>query len=153
MVTDSTESGYGSSSTLEAMDSLSPERRSENMRRILGKDTGPEIAVRRLVHRMGYRYRLHAKDLPGKPDLIFRSSKKVIFVHGCFWHQHQGCRHGRLPLSRRDYWETKLSRNAARDRKHAIALQQLGWQLLIIWECEISQTERLIQRLQTFLTN
>src|ERR1700761_3512616 len=96
-------------------DHLSPERRSKKMSRISSKDTKPELVVRRLLHGLGYRYRLHRKDLPGKPDLVFTKRKKVIFVHGCFWHQHSECREGRIPGSRLDYWEAKLKRNVERD--------------------------------------
>src|SRR5271170_2821856 len=108
------------------MDQLSKARRSENMRQIRSKDTQPEMHVRKLTHRLGYRYRLHAKDLLGKPDLVFASKQKVIFVHGCFWHQHQKCREGRLPASRPEYWIPKLTRNTDRDKQHIASLRRLG---------------------------
>ncbi len=120
------------------MDALTRTQRSENMRRIRSKDTAPEMLVRSLVHGMGYRYRLHAKDLPGRPDLVFRSRKKAIFVHGCFWHQHSGCRDGRLPVSRQEYWGPKLSRNVERDLLHRNSLVRMGWKVLVVWECEVN---------------
>ncbi|WP_080311441.1 very short patch repair endonuclease [Burkholderia pseudomallei] len=125
--------------------------RSENMRRIRSKDTQPEMAVRRLVHAMGYRYRLHRKDIPGKPDLVFPSRRKVIFIHGCFWHQHSGCREGRPPRSNTDYWLPKLRRNQERDR---VALEQLavsGWETLIIWECETKDSSAVATKIRRFL--
>lgn len=131
-------------------DRLSPTRRSENMRRIKGKDTAPEMVVRRLVHGMGYRYRLHAKDLPGKPDLVFRRRKAVVFVHGCFWHQHD-CRDGRQPGSRQDYWRPKLARNVERDRDAVERLITDGWRVLVVWECETGDTMVLARRLSKFL--
>jgi DNA mismatch endonuclease (patch repair protein) len=132
-------------------DHLSPERRSKNMSRISSKDTKPELVVRRLLHGLGYRYRLHRKDLPGKPDLVFTKRKKVIFVHGCFWHQHSECREGRIPGSRLDYWEAKLKRNVERDARHLSDLGEAGWQALILWECEIKDQKTLQKRLQKFL--
>ena len=108
------------------MDKLTPERRSENMRRIKNKGMKPEMAVRRLVHGLGYRYRLHRKDLPGRPDLTFGPKRKVIFVHGCFWHQHSQCREGRPPGSNAGYWGPKLARNVERDAQHLASLKELG---------------------------
>src|SRR5258708_32237927 len=120
------------------MDRLTPESRSENMRRIKGKNTKPEMAVRRLVCSLGYRYRLHRKDLPGKPDLVFGTKRKVIFVHGCFWHGHErdGCLDGRWPKSNAAYWHPKLARNKERDAERLTALKKMGWRVLTIWECE-----------------
>lgn len=109
------------------------------------------MAVRRMVHAMGYRFRLHRKDLPGKPDLVFPGLGKVIFVHGCFWHQHPQCREGRLPKSRPEYWEPKLNKNRERDRSSVSALQEAGWGVLVIWECEISKVSDLTQKLSSFL--
>jgi DNA mismatch endonuclease (patch repair protein) len=109
------------------------------------------MIVRRIVHGMGYRYRLHAKDLPGRPDLVFRKAKKVIFVHGCFWHQHRACREGRIPGSRQEYWTPKLTRNVERDAEHTAALKQNGWSQLIVWECEMRDDPSLHKRLQEFL--
>lgn len=132
-------------------DKLTAERRSANMARIRNKDTKPEMVVRKLVHGMGYRYRLHRKDLPGKPDLVFGPRKKVIFVHGCFWHQHS-CREGRIPNSRREYWEPKLRRNVERDHEAIAELQRKGWDVLVIWECEVKDVELLRSKIKAFLS-
>jgi DNA mismatch endonuclease, patch repair protein len=121
------------------------------MSRIRKRDTAPELVVRRSVHRLGYRFRLHRNDLPGTPDLVFPRLRKVIFVHGCFWHQHS-CRLGcKVPQTRQDYWLPKLERNVARDREAAAALVAAGWQILIIWECEIGNLGVLEERLRSFL--
>lgn len=114
----------------------------------------PELSVRSLVHRMGYRYRLHAKDLPGKPDLVFRPRKKVIFVHGCFWHQHakEDCRDGRQPKSNTGYWAPKLARNVERDASNVAALEAAGWRVLVLWECEVLKDGPKLQtRIRKFL--
>ena len=136
-------------------DKISKERRSENMRRIRSKDMKPEMAVRRLVHGMGYRYRLHRKDLPGKPDLVFSSRRKVIFVHGCFWHQHSDpvCLDGRPPKSNTGYWHTKLRRNVERDAKNQNDLAIRGWKSFVVWECETGNTEQMRLKLDAFLSN
>jgi DNA mismatch endonuclease, patch repair protein len=133
------------------MDKLSAERRSENMRQIRSKNTNPEVLLRRLIHAQGYRFRLHRKDLPGKPDLVFSSRRKVIFVHGCFWHQHPGCREGRLPSSRLEYWGPKLQRNRQRDLANRLELKRKGWTCLTIWECELSDTDAVMKRVRRFL--
>jgi DNA mismatch endonuclease (patch repair protein) len=133
------------------MDRLTTELRSRNMSRIRSKDTKPEMVVRRLVHGMGYRYRLHAKDLPGKPDLVLRSRKKVIFVHGCFWHGHAGCREGRTPSSRAGYWAPKLARNVERDRQNLSQLRRLGWKALVLWECQLGSRAEIERRVKMFL--
>lgn len=125
--------------------------RSENMRRIRSKDTAPEMAVRSLAHRLGYRYRLHRKDIPGKPDLVFPSRRKVIFIHGCFWHQHPGCREGRPPKSNTAYWLPKLERNMERDKDALARLAAAGWDVLVIWECETKDAEILARTLTGFL--
>lgn len=117
-------------------DRLSEERRSWNMSRIRGKDTTPEKAVRSLLHRLGYRFRLHVRNLPGCPDIVLPKYKTVIFVHGCFWHRHRGCKNCTTPTNRREFWVNKLEGNAARDKKHQRALRKLGWKVLIVWECE-----------------
>ena len=134
-------------------DRLTPEERSENMRRIKSKDTSPEMIVRRLTHRMGYRFRLHRNDLPGKPDLVFPSRRKVIFVHGCFWHQHDniGCKIGRIPKSRTGYWVPKMQRNIERDRINLQKLASMGWKYLVVWECETKNTELLAEKINRFL--
>lgn len=132
------------------VDSLTPEQRSERMSRIRAKDSKVEMVVRRTVHGMGFRYRLHAANLPGKPDLIFPRRKKVIFVHGCFWHRHD-CKLGRVPKSRLDFWLPKLDKNKERDRANREALTALGWECLTIWECEINNKEALGARLKQFL--
>jgi len=113
----------------------------------------PEMYVRRYVHALGYRYRLHAPGLPGKPDLVFKKLRKVIFVHGCFWHLHKACREGRIPESRRGYWEPKLIRNVERDREHIAALRRLGWKLLVVWECEMKDTQRVERKLIQYLSD
>jgi DNA mismatch endonuclease, patch repair protein len=120
------------------------------MQAVKTKDTGPEIAVRRLLHRLGYRYRLHRKDLPGRPDIVFPGRKKAIFVHGCFWHAHD-CAKGRAPKSRLEYWGPKLARNVARDAENVAALRTLGWTILTVWQCELHETKALERRLRTFL--
>ena len=134
-------------------DKLTPGQRSRNMSRIRSKDTSPEMAVRRIVHGLGFRYRLHRKDLPGKPDLTLPRLKKVIFVHGCFWHQHDDpkCKIVRKPKSRKDYWYPKLRRNVERDREHQKRLKKLGWQFILIWECEVENTSKLTRKLSEFL--
>ncbi len=124
--------------------------RSANMRAIRGKDMLPELAVRKLVYAMGYRYRLHGKGLPGKPDLVFGSRRKVIFVHGCFWHSHD-CKTAHIPKTNRAYWVPKLERNRARDEKNLAALKEQGWGALIIWECETREERGLKRRLKQFL--
>ncbi|MBD3785751.1 MAG: DNA mismatch endonuclease Vsr [Sphingomonadales bacterium] len=131
-------------------DKISPERRSENMRRIRSRDMKPEMAVRRMVHGMGYRYRLHRRDLPGKPDLVFGPRRAVIFVHGCFWHQHD-CRDGHSPKSNTGYWGEKLRRNVERDAEARARLEADGWRVLVIWECEAHELGALSARLVAFL--
>lgn len=133
------------------MDKLDAKRRSENMRRIRSKDSKPELKVRQLVHGMGYRYRLHGKGLPGKPDMVFASRRKIIFVNGCFFHQHEGCADGRIPKSRLDYWKPKLTRNVERDSQNFRDLQALSWEVMIVWECETKDGDLLAKRIQEFL--
>ena len=125
--------------------------RSENMRRIRSKDTAPEMTVRRLVHGLGYRYRLHQKDIPGKPDLVFSGRRKAIFIHGCFWHQHSTCKEGRPPKSNANYWLPKLARNVERDKAALTQLVATGWDALVIWECETKNDEAMRQVLLDFL--
>jgi DNA mismatch endonuclease (patch repair protein) len=135
------------------MDTLTRAQRSERMSRVRGKDTAPEIAVRRVVYGLGHRYRLHAKDLPGRPDIVFRRRRKVIFVHGCFWHRHRApsCRLARLPKSKLDFWRPKLEANRDRDVRNVAALRRAGWKILVIWECELDDKNRLLRRLRTYL--
>ena len=135
------------------MDTLTRTERSERMARIHGRDTKPEMVVRRMLHRMGCRYRLHRGDLPGKPDIVFGKRKKAIFVHGCFWHRHDdpACRLARLPKSKLDFWLPKLSANAERDARHQAELKRLGWNVLVVWECELRQSEQLENKLRQFV--
>ncbi len=128
-------------------DRLSKEQRSWNMSRIRSKDTKPEMIVRRLLHAMGVRFRLHRAALPGKPDIVLGPRRLVIFVHGCFWHRHPGCREATMPAANRDFWLAKLEGNAARDLRHRAALRKLGWRVAVIWECETKQPEKLARRL------
>lgn len=114
------------------------------------KNTGVEIRVRRMLFAAGYRFRVHRKDLPGRPDLDFPSRRKVVFVHGCFWHGH-GCPKGRLPKSRPEYWEPKIARNRQRDSEQVVALTEMGWSSLTVWECELKAPEELLQKLIRFL--
>jgi DNA mismatch endonuclease, patch repair protein len=135
------------------MDKLSPERRSENMRNIRGQDTSPELAARKLCREIGFSgYRIHRKELPGKPDIVWLSRKLAIFVHGCFWHGHD-CSEGiRKPKSNRSYWIPKIERNQQRDAENIRNLRAAGWNVFVIWECEITERRRLSQRLFKFLT-
>lgn len=132
-------------------DRVSKQARSENMRRITSSDTRPELVVRRLLHGMGYRYRLHRKDLPGKPDIVLGPRQKAIFVHGCFWHQHAACRAGRIPGSNSQYWVPKLRRNVERDALTQQALAAGGWEVLVIWECQIKDRAGLADTLRSFI--
>ncbi len=125
---------------------LTKERRSWNMSRIRSRDTRPEILVRSLLHRMGFRFRLHVRALPGRPDIVLPHHRTVIFVHGCFWHQHQGCVDGKRPATRTGYWEPKLARNVTRDTEHRAVLRALGWKVIVIWECEALRPEVLRNR-------
>jgi DNA mismatch endonuclease (patch repair protein) len=132
------------------MDNLTKEQRSACMARIRGNDTSPELVIRRLVHSMGYRYRVSTRGIPGRPDLVFLRRKKVIFVHGCFWHQHEGCNRASQPKSNTGYWSLKLERNLERDRKVQLELEALGWQSMVIWECEVKYEDRA-DRIRAFL--
>lgn len=134
-------------------DKLSVELRSQNMAAIRSTHTKPEVAVRRLVYGLGYRYRLHCEDLPGKPDLVFRHRRKVIFVHGCFWHLHPSakCLDARHPKSNKSYWGPKLLRNVARDKEHIAKLRSMGWSVMIIWDCETRQHDKIAKRITKFL--
>lgn len=127
------------------MDRLTPERRSEIMSRIRGKNTRPEMVVRRFLHGKGLRYRLHDRKLPGTPDLVFPSRKVAIFVHGCFWHGHADCKRAALPSTRTEFWSEKISTNVERDRRAEASLHEAGWKVIVVWQCEIdrSHLERL----------
>jgi DNA mismatch endonuclease (patch repair protein) len=116
------------------------------------KNTGPELLLRRLLHQSGYRYRLHSKSLPGKPDISFPRRRKAIFVHGCFWHGH-GCAKGRPPKSRSDYWAPKLQANKERDERHTARLADLGWSSIVVWQCELQDPEEALRRVKKFLDN
>lgn len=135
------------------MDTISPERRSENMRRIRGKDTRPELIVRRTLFSLGYRYRLHSDKLPGKPDVVFPTQRKAIFIHGCFWHNHsyRGCKIARFPKSNSGYWAEKLRRNVERDAARRADLRKMGWKVMVIWECQTKSIERQLGRIRRFL--
>ncbi len=126
-------------------------KRSWIMSRVRGKDTTAEIKVRSLTHRLGYRFRLHRKDLPGKPDLVFLSLRKVIFVHGCFWHGHECARGARTPKANREYWIEKIRKNIERDQKNQNLLKSLGWSVLTVWECETKDAMRLEETINKFL--
>jgi len=128
-----------------------PELRSRIMRAVKATDTSPEMTVRRLVHAMGYRYRLHREGLPGKPDLVFPRLRKVIFVHGCFWHGHNCPRGARMPVRNKQYWEAKIARNVARDKRELRRLRSLGWKCLVIWECQIRDLQRIRSTILRFL--
>ncbi len=132
-------------------DNLSPEDRRRTMQKVRDRDTSAEMIVRRLVYQLGYRYRLHRRDLPGKPDLVFMGRRKIVFVHGCFWHGHD-CKSGRKqPKTNSDYWSNKLRNNKQRDVKNREALESVGWKVLVVWECETKDVSRLQQRLVEFL--
>lgn len=133
------------------MDILAPEQRSVLMSRIRGKDTKPELAVRRIAHRLGFRFRVHRRDLPGTPDLVFPRLRKVVFVHGCYWHRHPGCRYAYSPKSNVSFWQAKFDANITRDRLVLDELTKLGWQVLTIWECEVKDEDKLVCRLATYL--
>lgn len=132
------------------MDTRSPEQRRRIMQAVKSKDTRPEMLVRRLLHSMGYRFRLHRKDLPGKPDIALPKHRKAIFVHGCFWHAH-GCPKGQPPKSRLDYWQPKLDQNVERDRTKIEQLTAQGWRVLVVWQCETKDINVLAQRLKAFV--
>src|SRR5438445_5840350 len=135
----------------EGKDGLSKERRSWNMSRIRGKDTAPEKVVRSVLHRMGFRFRLHSRRLPGRPDIVLPKHGTVVFVHGCFWHRHKGCKNCTTPTNRREFWVEKLEGNAARDKRNRLALRKLGWKTFVIWECEIEDRKRLENTLTQFV--
>ena len=121
------------------------EQRSRNMSAIKSKNTKPEIAVRKVLHSMGYRFRLHGKDLPGSPDIVLPKYKTVIFVHGCFWHRHENCKYATTPKTREEFWESKFKENVIRDKSNQKKLSAIGWKIIIVWECEIKDKNLLIK--------
>lgn len=132
-------------------DRLTPEARSRNMSAIRGKDTAPELTVRRMLHAMGYRFRLHRRDLPGIPDIVLPRHGKAIFVHGCFWHGHEGCRRASMPGTRQDYWLPKIERNRARDCRAVARMRRAGWSVAVVRECAVQRPDRLRERLRRFM--
>lgn len=126
-------------------DVLTPEQRRRNMRGIRGRDTKPEMRLRRTLHANGYRYRLHSRDLPGKPDLVLPRFSAVVFVHGCFWHRHHGCRYATTPSTRVEFWESKFQANVARDIANHEALIKRGWRVATIWECALRKQEQVVK--------
>jgi DNA mismatch endonuclease (patch repair protein) len=135
---------------LLGMDRISPEHRSWNMSRIRYRDTTPERTVRSLLHGLGLRFSLHRRDLPGKPDVVLPARRTVVFVHGCFWQQHAGCKLAVIPGTRTEFWEEKLGRNVQRDAENERALQRLGWRVVTVWECELAKQENVRTRLALF---
>lgn len=133
------------------MDVFSREKRSQIMSRVSGKNTKPEIVVRSLLHNLGYRFRLHRKDLPGKPDITLAKHKKVIFVHGCFWHGHGDCSRSKRPSTNEEFWREKLDKNIERDKATVNTLKKLGWKVLTVWTCEVKDTNKLKIKLLSFL--
>lgn len=133
-------------------DTRTPEQRSRIMSSVGTKDTGPELQLRRLLHKAGYRYRLYPRTLPGKPDIVFPARRKAIFVHGCFWHSH-GCSKGKPPKSRSDYWAPKLKANRERDILRLRQLNDLGWSAIVVWQCELTEPRAAFQRVKKFLEN
>lgn len=133
------------------MDIVTKEKRSWMMSRIRGRNTKPEMIVRSLAHQMGFRFRLHQKDLPGKPDLVFKQLNKIIFVHGCFWHHHGRCKIAHIPSTNKKFWREKFEKNKLRDKKNKKSLKKLGWEILTIWECETYKPEKVLRKLQIFL--
>ncbi len=133
------------------VDTVSPARRSEIMSRIRGKGTKPELLVRSVAHRLGFRFRLHQKKLPGSPDLVFPGRKTALFVHGCFWHRHQGCRHCYVPKSNILFWREKFKKNVLRDQRARTGLEEMGWRVSVIWECETADSNRLRKKLKRLL--
>lgn len=133
------------------MDNLVPTDRSKAMSSVRGKNTRPELLVRRLLHKLGFRFRLHRRDLPGSPDIVLPKHRSCIFVHGCFWHQHPGCKRSSIPATNTEFWLGKLNSNVERDKRVALSLQALGWRTLVVWECETKNPTRLSDVLLQFL--
>ncbi len=124
------------------------EQRSRNMSAIKSKNTKPEIAVRKILHSMGYRFRLHRKDLPGSPDIVLPKYKTVIFVHGCFWHRHENCKYASTPKTRKEFWESKFKANVKRDKENQEKIKNIGWQSVVIWECQLKNLDQLLIKLE-----
>lgn len=133
------------------MDVFSREKRSHIMSRVSGKNTKPELIVRSLLHSMGYRFRLHRSDLPGKPDITLPKFKKVVFVHGCFWHGHKDCRRSKRPTTNKKFWNEKLNKNIERDKVNIKSIKDLGWDSLVVWSCEVSDINQLENKLVSFI--
>lgn len=123
------------------------------MARIRSANTKPEIIVRSLLHRLGFRFRKNVKTLAGKPDIVLKKHNAIVFVHGCFWHQHKGCKRSNIPKSNQDYWKPKLERNVLRDKQHTKELKKSGWRILTVWECEVKDLDKLERKLKKFLKN
>jgi DNA mismatch endonuclease (patch repair protein) len=136
----------------DVADHVDPAKRSLIMAAVHSKNTKPEIVVRNIVYRLGYRYRLHSGKLPGHPDLVFAGRRKVVFVHGCFWHRHSGCRYASSPKTRVEFWQSKFLANVARDERTRLELERSGWKVLTVWQCELKQLESLVERLDEFLS-
>jgi DNA mismatch endonuclease, patch repair protein len=133
------------------MDIVSKEKRSEMMSRIRGKDTVPEKQIRSLLHQQGYRFRVHVKHLPGKPDIVLPKYRTVVLVHGCFWHRHSGCKFAYQPKSRKEFWQKKFQDNIERDKREQKALQSLGWKVIVIWECELEDLKKIVNKIARLL--
>src|SRR5207253_122568 len=133
------------------MDHVSSSKRSDIMRAVKGRDTGPELVVRRALHRAGFRYRLHVRSLPGTPDIVFPARRKVIFVHGCFWHGHKNCAKARLPKTRVSFWSHKIALNSRRDKARIAQLRQLGWRALVVWQCQLREPDAVFSRVREFI--
>ena len=132
------------------VDTISEAHRSWNMSRIKGRNTGPELRLRSLLHRAGFRFRLHVKDLPGKPDIVLPKYRTAIFVHGCFWHRHEGCRNATTPSTRAEFWQEKFDGNVKRDRRNRAALKTAGWAVITVWECDLkADADRIVQQIST----
>ncbi|MGZ8910679.1 MAG: very short patch repair endonuclease [Methylococcaceae bacterium] len=134
------------------VDKVTPEKRSWMMARIRSQNTAPEIKLRKLIFSMGFRYRLHYKGLPGRPDIIFPGKKKVIFMHGCFWHGHPNCRASKLPQTRKDFWESKIHTNKERDKRNIMELEKLNWKVLVVWQCELKNLSNIQEIIRLFLS-
>jgi DNA mismatch endonuclease (patch repair protein) len=135
------------------VDHVDRKKRSLIMAAVHSEDTGPEMAVRRILHGLGYRYRLHVRALPGRPDMVFPARRKIVFVHGCFWHRHGDCQYATSPKTRKVFWQSKFADNVERDRRAKRELKRMGWTVLTVWQCELKKRERLTRRLNDFLSN